>query len=285
MQELLFGRQIDSELVTEALIAYGKELYYGGKPYGRFAETINAVTSARPFLRKQVQPVWDLAFNWVADEPHEHHPALPLSILLAISGLSLLWGWHHEACIYLMCWTGLLRIGEALAATRRELILPRDAAPGVGVALLRILLPKTRGRSAKHQAARIDFPDVIRLLDATYGSCDGDTPLWKLSPQTLRKRFGQLQTALGIDPSRGPGKIPYDLGSLRPGGATFYLQQTEDSEFVRRRGRWLSSRVLEIYLQETTVNTYHQKLKTESRQKVQVLADNFSDILERAITF
>ena len=42
-----------------------------------------------------------------------------------------------------------------------------------------------------------------------------------------------------------------DKGELA-GGATWFLLPTEDAEMLRRRGRWLSSRVMEIYLQEVT---------------------------------
>ena len=60
---------------------------------------------------------------------------------------------------------GLLRIGEVLAAFRRDLVLPSDAAPGTSFALLQIKAPKTRGRAARHQASHIDPPDVISLLE------------------------------------------------------------------------------------------------------------------------
>jgi hypothetical protein len=57
---------------------------------------------------------WDLAFAWLVDEPHEHHPALPISILLSMMCLALLWGWPLEAAIFGMSWAGLLRIGEVI---------------------------------------------------------------------------------------------------------------------------------------------------------------------------
>ena len=285
LDDLLHSGQFDAEAVAEALTAYGKELYYAGRPYGQYSETINAVTAAKPTLRRQVQAAWDLAFNWVADEPHEHHPALPLSILLALVSLASLWGWDEVAAVLMTAWAGLLRIGEVIAATRAELIPPRDSAPGSGFAFLKILQPKTRGRAARHQCARIDYPDVISFLDAVYGDSSYSRRLWSLSPQTLRKRFNQLQQALGFQASRPGGKYPYDLGSLRPGGATFILQQIEDSELVRRRGRWLSTRVLEIYLQETAVATHHQRLSEVSRTKIQTLAARFPEIMTRAIFF
>jgi hypothetical protein len=34
------------------------------------------------------------------------------------------------------------------------------------------------------------------------------------------------------------------------------LQLTENGDFVRRRGRWLNSKELEIYIQEVAVTTY-----------------------------
>lgn len=77
--------------------------------------------------------------------------------------------------------------------------------------------------------------------------------------------------------------MPYSLASLRPGGATYWLQATEDAEFARRKGRWLSSRVLEVYLQETTVSTYTEKMSEISKSRVTDLCKNFSGILDRAV--
>jgi len=75
----------------------------------------------------------------------------------------------REASLLLMAWSGLLRIGEVFAAQRRDrLVLPTDGAPGCDFALLQINQPKTRGVSAKHQAARIDPQDVVQLLSAIF---------------------------------------------------------------------------------------------------------------------
>ena len=149
-----------------------------------------------------------------------------------------------------------MRIGEVFAAVRDDFILPRDAAPGTKCCLIRIHQPKTRGRAAKHQVAKIDFPDVIAFLDAVFSKCDGYEKLWPFSPQTMRVRFKQLQKALGLQLSRAGGHLPCELSSLRPGGATFFLQLAEDGDYVRRKGRWLSAKVLEIYVQEAVVATY-----------------------------
>lgn len=145
------------------------------RAYGRYAETINAVATARPALKQHLTKASDLAFAWPADEPFQHHPALRLSVLLAVCSVSLLWGWPLVASMLAMTWSGLLRIGESLMASRRDLILPGDAAPGTPFALLRIGMPKTRGCAARHhQAARIDPPDIVSLLEATYAAYPRD---------------------------------------------------------------------------------------------------------------
>ena len=282
LDALLDAKPIDAETVAGALTDFGREMYYAGKPYGRFSETINAVAGRRPAIRKALVQAWDLAFAWQADEPREHHPAMPLSVLLAICSLALLWGWPHEAAVFALTWAGILRIGETIAATRGDLILPCDAAPGTTYALLRILQPKTRGRLAKHQSARIDPIDIIRLLTAVYKNYNSETKLWSFSSTTLRRRLNHLLRALGLPVEKAPGVVPFDLGSFRPGGATFYLQLFEDSELVRRRGRWVSVRVLEIYLQEISTATFHARLSGEARRRVGELSKSFPYLLDQA---
>ena len=275
---ILEGEVVDAERVANLLVGYGRSLYYGGRPYGVYSETINAVTSKRGNLRRMLGLAWDLAFSWVADEPASHHPALPRSVLLAFAALAMLWTWTTEAGIFLLSWCGLLRIGEVISARRRDLILPQDGAPGITFVLLRITTPKTRGRTARHQSARVDQRDVVEYLSVVFAGYQPDQLLWPMSSSTLRKRLNLLQTALGMPTTRSHDSCPYDLGSFRPGGATDLLQQFEDSELVRRRGRWVSHKVLEIYLQEVSTATFHTRLSAESRSKISRLSFAFTDI-------
>lgn len=63
------------------------------------------------------------------------------------------------------------------------------------------------------------------------------------------------------------------------------LQQFEDSELVRRRGRWVSNKVLEIYLQEVSTATFHTRLSVSSRVKVEKLASSFTVIRKQCQNF
>ena len=283
--DVLSAKPPDPEEVCRLLTLYGQEMFLTGKAYGRFAETINAVATARPIIKKQLGPAWDLAFAWLADEPFQHHLAMPLSVLLSMMTLALLWGWPLEAAILGLTWSGILRIGEVMMATRADLVLPIDAAPGTTFALLRIRMPKTRGRAARHQAARVDPVDIVRLLTGAFANLSPDKKLWPYSAATLRKRFSALLTGLGLQCRKENGKRGFDLGSLRPGGATYLLLKTEDSELVRRRGRWVSAKVCEIYLQEVMYLTYTEKLPAAVRLRIQTLAGAFSRTLECALKF
>ena len=285
LSQLLSAKPPDPEEICKWLTAYGQDMFLSGKAYGKFAETINAVAQARPVIRKQLVGAWDLAFAWQSDEPGEHHPALPLSILLAIVALALLWGWPLEASVISLTWCGLLRIGEVLIAERGDLILPEDSMPGVLFGLLRIRTPKTRGRAARHQAARIDPPDVLSLLSAVYGKCPSSTRLWPYSAATLRKRFCCLLAGVGLATEKIKGRYPFSLGSLRPGGATHMLLESEDSEKVRRRGRWVTNKVMEIYLQEILYTTFAETLDRQTKIRVNQLAGNFTKILGQSVAF
>ena len=177
-----------TEEISYILVEYGRSLFRTGAAYYRYSETINAIASARPGIRRHLGAAWDPAFPWLSEEPHAHHRALPKGALLALLAASLTWGWLREAAIFGLAWAGLLRIGEALGARRRDLILPRDATPGTDYALLQIATPKTRGRAAKHQAAPLDPPDIIRLLDIAFGELPRGAKLWPLSPSDAASR-------------------------------------------------------------------------------------------------
>ena len=109
---LLAEKPADPEKISECLVQYGRALFTAGKSYQKYSETINAVGTARPLIKRQLTRAWDLAFAWLQDEPHSHHPALPASILLSMLSTALIWGWKREAALWAMGWSGIMRVGE-----------------------------------------------------------------------------------------------------------------------------------------------------------------------------
>ena len=273
------------EEINRILVAYGRALYAAGRPHSHYIECINAVTSYRPVLRRSLQEVWDLGFSWVRQEPSTHHVAAPFQVCLAMLTTCLLWGWTRTAGAIAFCFGGLLRPGEMISAVRRQLLLPSDVAQSTSYALLSILEPKTRFRAARHQYAKVDIPDLLRVLEVAFAKVGGSGKLWPFSGQTLRSRFQTILKAIGLPIANYNGMKPLDLGSLRAGGATWLMQTTESSDFVQRRGRWINGRVMNIYLQETTALQYLKGLPTASIDRVMSLAQAFPEILEKAEIF
>eukprot|EP00435_Cladocopium_sp_Y103_P056802 s356_g19.t1 len=278
---LLDPGSTDVETINLILEKYGRALHAAGRPYGHYSETINAVVGKRPNLRRQVQAAWDLAFGWLRQEPPIHHLALPWQALLALLSTALCWGWTRVAGIIALSWGGLTRIGEATQAIRKHLVLPSDLAWSVHYALLEIQEPKTRYSAARHQAARLDQPELLRVVELAFGRLRPEQRLWPMSGQTMRLRFQKLLEATGMA-SLPAGMRGLDLGSLRAGGASWLLLVSEDSELTRRRGRWVTHRVMEIYVQEISSLQFLPRLPQHIKQLIMDGVAAFPHVLVKA---
>ena len=279
---LVLSSTPDVEGINLLLEKYGRALYNAGRPYNHYAELINGVASKKPVLRRQLQAAWDLAYAWLRLEPPTHHVALPWQALLSLLTISISWGWLRVAGVIALSWGGITRIGEVLNAFRKNLILPSDLGGSVAFALLEVAEPKTRFSGARHQSARLDQPQLLRLVDLAFAALRPEQRLWPMSGQTMRLRFQKLLTANGLadlppEISRG-----IDLGSLRAGGASWLLLTSEDSELTRRRGRWLTSKTMEVYVQESASIQFLPRLPTHIKQRVLTGAEAFPWALEFA---
>lgn len=95
-----------------------------------------------------------------------------------------------------MAWGTLLRIGEVLY--RSDLFFHVDVGNTVSYALLRILEPKTRFRTARHQAGKLEQADLVQIVTIGFRSFDRNQKLWAWSGQTLRNRLEKLLKRLHL---------------------------------------------------------------------------------------
>ena len=284
LEDLVKRASHEPELLVRQLLQYGMQLYEAGRPYSHYAETVNGLGARHPSIRRLMSGAWDLAFAWLREEPYEHHQACPYQVLLAATTLSILCGWPRVAGAIVLMWGAVCRVGEVLNATRADLVLPTDMEGALHAVMLRVGEPKTRFRAARHQVARMDWEDLVSFTIAVFDELKQQERLWPASPQLLRTRFKQLLEAMGLPTTHGPHGRPLDLGSLRAGGATHLLLATEDSELVRRRGRWLSSRTMEIYIQESSATTFYPRLPEKVKAKVSMLAKAFPEAFQKMVT-
>ena len=279
------GNPPDLDLINKVLSDYGRALFGLGKPYYHYSETINAVSNARPILRRSLQQAWDLAFIWGSYEPPEHHCAMPYQILLAVITTCFVWGWPREAACFALAWGALLRMGEIYQAKRKDLVLPSDVDFSVDFILLKIHEPKTRFRAARHQAGKMDQPDLMQVVTIGFSKLAPWEQLWPFSGSTLRNWLGKILSSLDLPHKNGQIPKPMSLASFRPGGATWLIGVSESAELVRRRGRWASFRIMEIYLQEVGAATYLSDVDKKAYVKVMAAMHVFVETLSTVQKF
>ena len=267
------------EEINTLLSRYGRCLYEAGRPLNHYSETVNAVASLKPQLRRTLQGAWDLAYSWVRQEPPCHHTALPSQVLMAILTVSMCWGWMRFAGCIALGWGGVLRAGEILSAKREDLLLPSDTGYSSSFALLAISEPKTRFSAARHQSAKLDIPDLLQIVEICFSKLKKHEPLWPWSGQTMRLRLRQVCNALKLPEKPFNGIKPLDLGSLRAGGATWLLQSSESGDLVMRRGRWSSYRMMSIYVQEVAAVSFLAKIPPDSKEKILAVMSFFPEML------
>ena len=282
---LVFASPPDLDRLNSKLVEYGRLLFDEGKPFYHYCETINALTVARPLIRRSLQQAWDLAFIWGSYEPAEHHVAMPFQILIALISAAWSWGWRREASIFALAWGALLRIGEVLDAFRKDLVLPCDVGYTIDYVLLKICEPKTRYRAARHQAGKLEQVDLIEVVRIGFEGLLPNEKLWNMSGSTLRARLTSLMKALALPHLTGQVPKVLTLASFRPGGATHLITVSESAELVRRRGRWASFKTMEMYLQEVAASTYLNDVSSIARENVLLALRNFPELMSQIRKF
>ena len=199
--------------------------------------------------------------------------------------------WHscggrtREAAIFALSWGALLRIGEVFQAIRKDLILLGDVGDTVAYILLKIKEPKTRFRAARHQSGKLEQPDLIEVVQLGLSHLKPHERLWNSSGATLRSRLTKILEKLKLPVKNGQVPKTLTLASLRPGGATWLISHTESAELVKRRGRWISYKTMECYLQEVSATMYLSEIDAESEALILSAVKVFPQVLRRVISF
>lgn len=113
-----------------------------------------------------------------------------------------------------------------------------------------------------------------------FGRLGQKQPLWPYSGQTMRQRFHKLLSANSL------GRLPRSftrglhLGSLRAGGASWLMAVTDNPDLTRRRGRWITNKVIEIYVQEISAMQFIPNLPLASKRQITNGAALFPWMLE-----
>lgn len=267
-------------LMSEALIGFGKHLFYEGYPKYQFAETINSVIDRFPHYRGLISAAWNTLRKWEEAEPGERAMVMPSSLFQAAVSLALLWEWPRFAGAMLLGFHGLLRPAEILPLRRQDLILPRDVMSSEAICYVKILHSKT-SRFMLRQHSRISDAASVAFLDAIFGALANHEALFGCSQSMFRSRWNRLFQALGIPTAeKDQGITPK---SLRGSGASWLYHTTEDINRILWRGRWQARRTLEHYLQDVMGQVLLSNLCQDRRDTIALLSDASSFLLAEAV--
>ena len=169
------------------LRGFGLWLYAAGAPRHWLTDAVNFVGARWPEWRAMLGPAWQVNRAWSKAEPGRSRVVIPASLLRAMFGVSLLWGWTRFAGLLLLGFCGMLRPDEFLSASRRDLVLLSDRLDAFGDAFLRIAEAKTR-RFMRHQHARVSDSGVANFFELSFGPLGRDEPLAPYGASSFRSR-------------------------------------------------------------------------------------------------
>jgi hypothetical protein len=254
---------LDAKRADAWLAAYGRYCFEHGRSRLSFAETINAVVDQQRSWRRLLEEAWDVCWVWKGLEASGNNLALPAEIFQALIALALVWNWVDMCLLICVGFLGMLRPGELSRLTFGDLLFVTvNLQPAVFV---RICQPKMRRIGPRREHVRIDDgPLILALKKVAAGRCLTDFVL-NGTQLDFATHFRQLLVGLDLPYGRGHGLTP---ASLRAGGATFWYHRFDSTEFVRFRGRWANSRMLEVYIQEVAATSLLQDLPFSVQQRI-----------------
>ena len=199
-------------------------------------DLISALQKLNP--RRRLHISWRVVNGWALDRPAEQALPLPCSAALALSVLLVGAGKPGVGLGVLLCWCGLLRVGESLALKIEDVRI-------VGAEAILFL-----GHTKRGVAERVVLinPGVVLFL-REYLRRRGGRPWDRViveSHTTFRRWFMLGLRALGITD-------PYRSHSLRRGGATAMFMNGAPLSSVMIYGRWASETSCRLYIRTAEV--------------------------------
>lgn len=195
-----------------------------------------------PWTKGLVPTAWKLFKVWRKVEAPNRAPPLTASIVHAWAMYAI----DHQnivfAAMVILGFFGLLRTGELLKLTANDILV------GDTNALLSLRDTKTGTRNAAQETVNVDDDLSLEILRAMIQLKKDQgldkVPIWTRSAQAFRNEFRHHCKIFDMELHLFR---PY---SMRRGGATHLFQCTGSMEAALLKGRWSSSKVAKIYLQD-----------------------------------
>eukprot|EP00971_Amphidinium_carterae_P245722 4879679-Amphidinium_carterae.1 len=102
---------------------------------------------------------------------------------------------------------------------------------------------KTTSRAARLQSALVYDPPLVMLLQRVCQHDDPQALLLKGGMKEFYRKFEAIRRHLQVQ------STPFTPATLRGGGATWCIRQTQSLSLLQWKGRWTSEKSVQHYLQ------------------------------------
>ena len=266
-------------LLVKALESYGKTQYSGGAPLHYYRQLLAHVQREVAMCRPFMQGAWTIVSKWELAEPTQHRTPIPEPLVTAVCALAILWKWPRFASTVLLCYYGIMRIGEVLRAKRRDLLTPSDLLSDDQVLYLKINQPKSRGRGPKVQYSTFANGRLLPFLLRNWETLGRDEPLYPLSASAFRRRWDSLLDKIGVEKFHS-----LTPGSLRGGGCVWAHKAGVGITELLWKMRLQHIKTLGYYLQEVTAVSILPNLTKDCRNNIAALQGVMPLLLEAMLS-
>ena len=188
--------------------------------------------------RRRMVVAWRVVAGWSLDRPAQQALPLPRQAALAVTVLLTAAGQPGAGLAVLLCWCGLLRIGEALRLKISDVHV-------LGAEVVLFLGITKRGVAERVVLANVEVVRFIALYLGRRGGCPHERMI-VLSYTAFAHWFAVGLRALGL-------REPYRSHSLRRGGATALLLAGVPLSGIMLHGRWASETSCRLYIRPAEV--------------------------------
>ena len=213
-----------------------------GKPLYDINSALCGIQHYMPWIKRKLPRSWKSFKIWRTIEVPVRAAPFPEKIVYSVANFAL----HEQdlafAAVLVLGFEGLLRTGELLRITPADLLLKDERV------LIRLSNTKTSRKKGGSEVVTFDHPwafyVIQTLVELREERRQTHSPLWLFSGQAFRTTLQQYLLRFNLQHC---GFKPY---SLRRGGATALFLRTRSYDSALDRGRWESTRVAKIYIQD-----------------------------------
>ena len=238
MQSQGWGLPTTAEQVDFAAGEFINELYQESDSYGYACDLVSAIGRFIPRCRRSLTISRSFLKNWDKTIARKRALPLPLPLVFAMSGASIVLQRTDMAALLLVGFLGLLRTSEVVTLKPSQILFL-----GPDHAVISLANTKTSVRKGSPEQVTINDPLVCRALRLAIGRLRPFQKIYRRPYAAFANEYRWLAAKFGLS---GPRLTPY---SLRRGGATWHFLRYGSLDATTLRGRWEHSRTARLYIE------------------------------------